>query len=64
MSSGHRHHNPGFLALVNDAKSRVRQIKIDELRQMLASKEKFLLVDIREESEWAAGHAAEALYLG
>ena len=57
-------HNPGFLALVNDAKSRIQQITIEDLKRMVAAREKFLLVDIREESEWAAGHAAGAVYLG
>ena len=57
-------HNPGFLALVNDAKSRIQQITIEDLKRMVAASEKFLLVDIREESEWAAGHAAGAVYLG
>jgi rhodanese-related sulfurtransferase len=57
-------HNPGFLALVNDAKSRIQQITIEDLKRMLAAREEFLLVDIREESEWAAGHPAGAVYLG
>src|SRR5215467_15476515 len=57
-------HNPGFLALVNDAKSRIREIDIDEYKKMVASGEKHLLVDIREDSEWAAGHAAGAVHLG
>ncbi|MCL5746340.1 MAG: rhodanese-like domain-containing protein [Acidobacteria bacterium] len=64
MSSEHKKHNPGFLALVDDAKSRVRQITIEDLKRMLAAGEQFLLMDIREESEWAAGHAAGAVYLG
>ncbi len=64
MSSEHKQHNPGFLALVDDAKSRVRQITIEDLKRMLAAGEQFLLMDIREESEWAAGHAAGAVYLG
>jgi rhodanese-related sulfurtransferase len=64
MTPGHKHHNPGFLELVNDAKSRVRQIVIDDLRRMIDEKERFLLVDVREESEWAAGHAAGAIHLG
>jgi rhodanese-related sulfurtransferase len=63
MALGH-YHNPGFLALVNDAKSRIRQIELEDLRRMIASGERFLLIDIREESEWAAGHAAGAMYLG
>ena len=64
MALGHKYHNPGFLALVNDAKSRIRQIELEDLRRMIASGERFLLIDIREESEWAAGHAAGAMYLG
>lgn len=57
-------HNPGFLALVNDAKSRIRQIDIEEFKRMRARGEEFLLVDVREESEWAAGRADGAVYLG
>ena len=57
-------HSPGFLDLVNDAKSRVRQIDIDGYRNMQAAAEPHLLVDVREEHEWAAGHAAGAVHLG
>ena len=57
-------HSPGFLDLVNDAKSRVRQIDIDGSRNMQAAAEPHLLVDVREEHEWAAGHAAGAVHLG
>jgi len=56
-------HNPGFLALVNDAKSRVREIDIDEYKQMAGAGEPHVLVDTREESEYAAGHVAGALHL-
>jgi rhodanese-related sulfurtransferase len=59
-----KHHNPGFLALVNDAKTRIREIDMAEYRRMLAAGEPHLLVDVREESEWAAGHATGALHLG
>jgi len=58
-----KHHSPGFLAIVNDAKSRIRQIDIEEFRRLRESGEPFLLVDVREESEWAAGHASGALHL-
>ncbi len=58
------HHSPGFLALVNDAKSRIRQIDIDEFKRMREAGERFLLIDTREESEWAAGHAAGAVHIG
>ncbi|HTP88570.1 MAG TPA: rhodanese-like domain-containing protein [Bryobacteraceae bacterium] len=57
-------HNPGFLALVDDAKSRVREIDIEGYKRMRETGEPHVLVDIREESEWAAGHAAGAVYIG
>lgn len=56
-------HNSGFLKLVNDAKSRVRQIDIEGYKKMVAAGEKHLLIDTREDSEWAAGHAAGALHM-
>lgn len=58
-----KHHSPGFLAIVDDAKSRIQQIDIEGLRRLRESGEPFLLVDVREESEWAAGHASGALHL-
>ena len=64
MSFSQKHHSEGFLALVNDAKSRVREIGIDEYKQKLANGENFLTVDTREESEWTAGHAEGAIHLG
>jgi rhodanese-related sulfurtransferase len=64
MSTQPKAHNPGFLAVVNDAKSRVRQIDIEEYRRMRQAKEQFLLVDVREDGEWKAGHAAGAIHLG
>jgi rhodanese-related sulfurtransferase len=57
-------HNPGFLTLVNDAKSRVQQIDIEKYKDMAASSEPPLLIDVREDTEWAAGHAAGAVHLG
>jgi len=57
-------HTPGFLNIVNDAKSRVRQIDIDEYQQMRNSGQPHLLVDVREESEFAAGHALGAIHIG
>ncbi len=56
-------HNPEFLKLVNDAKSRIQETDINGYRKMLASGERTLLIDTREESEWAAGHATGALHL-
>ena len=57
-------HSPGFLKIVNDAKARVREITIDQARAWLAQNPKVLLLDVREDSEWNTGHAAEALHLG
>lgn len=56
-------HNPGFLKLVNDAKSRIQETDISGYREMLARGDQLLLVDTREESEWAAGHAAGAVHI-
>jgi len=64
MSTPAKHHSEGFLALVKDAKSRVKEIDIEEYRRMAISGEDFLTVDVREESEWAAGHAAGAIHVG
>jgi rhodanese-related sulfurtransferase len=57
-------HNPGFLALVNAAKSRVPEIDIEGYKKLRASGQDHVLIDTREDSEWAAGHAAEAIHLG
>ena len=59
-----KQHNQAFLELVNDAKSRVRQIDVAEYRRMKDLGEAGLLVDVREDNEWAAGHAAGAIHLG
>lgn len=63
MSEPAKHHNPGFLAIVDDAKARVRQIDIDRYKSIRESGQPHLLVDTREESEWAAGHVAGAIHL-
>ena len=57
-------HSPGFLNLVNDAKKRVKEIGVAEARARLAANPKIVLLDVREDSEWQAGHAAEAVHLG
>ena len=56
-------HSPEFLKLVNDAKSRIRETDIAGYQRMLAEGRRVLLIDTREESEWAAGHAAGAIHL-
>ncbi len=57
------HHSPEFLTLVDDAKSRIRQTNIQEVKQRLDAHERFTLVDVREESEWAKGHLPGAVHL-
>jgi rhodanese-related sulfurtransferase len=56
-------HNPEFLKLVNDAKSRVREIDIAGYRDMVTRKEPHVLVDTREDSEWSAGHVRGAVHM-
>ena len=64
MSTPHKPHSPGFLSLVNDAKSRVKEIDIERYKQMADKGDPHILVDIREDNEWAAGHVAGAVHLG
>ncbi len=56
-------HSPGFLKLVQDAKTRVRECTVDDVKARLDRGDKFTLVDVREESEYAAGHIPGAVYL-
>ena len=57
-------HSPKFLALVNDAKSRVKETNVPAVKRRMDVGEKFVVVDVREESEWAQGHLPGALHLG
>lgn len=57
-------HSPGFLALVHEAKSRVKEIQIEQYQDMVAAATPHTLVDVREDTEWTAGHAAGARHLG
>jgi len=57
-------HATGFLKIVNDAKSRIKEWNVHETKKRLDAGEKMVLVDVREESEWARGHVAGAVYLG
>jgi rhodanese-related sulfurtransferase len=57
-------HAPRFLALVEDAKKRVRETNVEEVNARLDRGEKLLLIDVREESEFAAGHVPGAVHLG
>jgi rhodanese-related sulfurtransferase len=57
-------HSPQFLKLVNDAKKRVKETNVAEVRRRMEGGEKFLLVDVREDNEWAAGHLPGAVHMG
>ncbi|HLX70314.1 MAG TPA: rhodanese-like domain-containing protein [Verrucomicrobiae bacterium] len=57
-------HAPRFLNIVNDAKKRVKETTIDAIKQRLDNKDKFILVDVREESEFAKDHLPTAIHLG
>ena len=57
-------HSSGFLSLVNDAKKRVTELSIAEARARLTANPKAVLLDVREDHEWQAGHAAQAVHLG
>lgn len=57
-------HSAKFLGLVNDAKKRVKETNVADVKRRIDAGEKFLLVDVREESEWARGHLPGAIHLG
>ena len=57
-------HTPRFLQIVNDARARVKELTVDDVKAMLDRGEKFLLVDVREESEFAKDHLPGAIHLG
>jgi rhodanese-related sulfurtransferase len=57
-------HSPRFLKIVEDARKRIREVTIDDVKAKLDRGEKFLLIDVREESEYAADHLPGAVHLG
>jgi rhodanese-related sulfurtransferase len=57
-------HSEGFLKIVNDAKSRVRETTPEEVRRRQEAGEQFCFVDVREDGEWQKGHARGAIHLG
>jgi rhodanese-related sulfurtransferase len=58
-----KQHSPAFLKLVQDAKSRIKECTVDDVKRRQTAGEKFLLVDVREESEYSAGRAAGAVHV-
>jgi rhodanese-related sulfurtransferase len=57
-------HSPRFLKIVDDARKRIREVTIDDVKTKLDRSEKFLLIDVREESEYAVDHLPGAVHLG
>jgi len=57
-------HSPGFLKIVEDAKKRVRETKADEIKARMDRGQKFILIDVREESEFAKDHLPGAIHMG
>lgn len=57
-------HAPRFLQLVNEARRRVKETDVPDVKRRMDAGEKFLLVDVREESEWAKGHLPGAVHMG
>jgi rhodanese-related sulfurtransferase len=56
-------HAPGFLKLVDDARARIRELTVDQVKAKLDKREPFVLIDVREEGEWAKDHVESAIYL-
>jgi rhodanese-related sulfurtransferase len=57
-------HSPGFLKIVSEAAAHVKEVDIEQARQRLSNNTSAVLLDVREDNEWAAGHAREAVHLG
>ena len=57
-------HSEGFLNIVNDAKTRVREVSVVETQQRMRANPEAKLIDVREDNEWHEAHAAGAIHLG
>lgn len=57
-------HSQKFLDIVNEARARVKECRVDDVRRMLDAGDAFVLVDVREESEFARGHLPGAVHIG
>jgi rhodanese-related sulfurtransferase len=57
-------HTEGFLRVVDDAKSRIRELTVEQTRERIAANPDAKLIDVREDNEWQAGHATGATHLG
>src|ERR1700721_2167863 len=57
-------HSPQFLKLVQDAKQRVKETNVPDVKRRMDGGEKMILVDVREDNEWAKGHIPGAVHMG
>ena len=57
-------HSSGFLKVVNEVRPKIREVTLEQARARLAQKPRAVLLDVREDSEWQQGHAAQAVHLG
>jgi rhodanese-related sulfurtransferase len=57
-------HSEGFLKIVNDAKSRIKEVTVAETRERMEQNSNAKLIDVREDNEWDAAHATGATHLG
>jgi rhodanese-related sulfurtransferase len=57
-------HSPNFLKLVQDAKTRVKETNVADVKRRMDAGEKFVLVDVREDNEWEKGHLPSAIHMG
>jgi rhodanese-related sulfurtransferase len=57
-------HSPQFLKLVDAVRPNIKELSVDDVKQKIERGERFHLIDVREESEWAKGHLPGAQYIG
>ena len=57
-------HAPQFLKLVNEAKKKIKETNVSDVKRRIDAGEKFILVDTREDTEWASGHIPGAVHMG
>jgi rhodanese-related sulfurtransferase len=57
------HHSPGFVAIVDEAKRKIREMTIEEFQRRVDRGERLVLVDVREDHEWEKGHLPGAVHL-
>jgi len=57
-------HSEGFLKIVNDAKSRIHEVSVEDTRARIGADPNAVLIDVREDNEWDAAHATGAIHLG